>query len=201
MNDYLRDRAMRRGGRGRDYRNESRNDHRNDYRNESRNDYRNPYGSRGGYVVDSRLDDEYRRPYNEKDYQETQHHGMMEEDYEMDYRSDYRSDYSDGEDEDYEKDLKKWVEKLKKKDRYGMSKEQVIKQAKNMGVEFEEFDEMEFYAVYLMMLSDNKNLGENPMIYFKLAKNFLEDDDVEMTGSAKLCAYLYEIVLGGKEED
>ena len=236
MNDYLRDRAMRRSrggdsargrGRGRDYaRGEL-------YRNDYANDMRNPYGARGGYVRDLRMDDPWRRPYNEQDYQETKYHGVQPIGYEerdnedmergrsrgrdnarggrRDYRSDYndygndyQSDYNDyamdyaKEDEEWKKHLKKWSEKLKKKDRFKLPMEQVIRDAKNMGVEFEEFDEMEFYVTYLMMVSDYPKIANNYQSYLSMAKDWLEDDDVEMMGSDKLCAYYYEIVKGGE---
>lgn len=233
MNDYLRDRAMRRGrsgdnarGRGRDYARGGRG--RNDYargelyRNDYANDMRNPYGARGGYVRDSRLEDEWRRPFNEQDYQETRFHGEVqpigyeereEQDSERgrgrDYRRGYyRNDYNDygndyamdfaKEDEDWKKHLKKWSDKLKKKDRFKMPIEQVIKEAKSMGVKFEEYDEMEFYTTYLMMISDYPRVANEYHTYLSMAKDWLEDDDVEMMGSDKLCAYYYEIVKGGE---
>ena len=91
------------------------------------------------------------------------------------------------------------MEKLKKYDRFGWSKEQVIQQAKDMGVKFSDYDEMEFYATYIMLMSDFKKIGNDPYIYLSMAKEWLEDDDVEMKGSEKLCAYLYTIVLGEEE--
>ena len=46
-----------------------------------------------------------------------------------------------------------------------------------MNIEFEEFSEEEFYAVYLMLVSDYPNIADNPHTYIVMAKQFLEDDD------------------------
>ena len=119
----------------------------------------------------------------------------------QDYGYDYRGrDYaSEDMEKEYEEDLHEWIEKLKKYDKYGLTKEQVIQQAKNMGVKFQDFDELEFYAIYLMMLSDYPSVGGDYPIFIHMAKDFLMDSDVAVKGSDKVCAYLYDIVLG--EED
>ena len=82
--------------------------------------------------------------------------GDYRRDYGMDYRMDSRRDYGDyrgdyrdyatesdygSEEEEYKKHLHEWTEKLKKKDRIKVFKEQVLRQAKNMKVEFKDFDE------------------------------------------------------------
>lgn len=203
-NNYLRDRAMRRGGRDRLT------------MREYRHDGRNPYGSRGGYVTsgrgrDRRMDygydstergrsdyrgyDRYDRRYDDERY---------DRNYEYDREYHRPMDYAyDGAEEDmekeYEEKLHEWIKKLKKKDRFGLSKEDVMKKAKSMNVNFNDFDEDEFYAVYLMMVSDYKHIGNDPHIYLAMAKDWLMDDDVKMRGSDKICAYLYTIVLGEDE--
>jgi hypothetical protein len=125
-----------------------------------------------------------------------------------DYRSDYndyargrgRRDYNDYSmdkmDKEYQEDLEYWIDKLKQKDRIGLSKRQVLDHAKQMGVKFEKYDEMEFYAVYLMLVSDYTSLGTEPKTYIRLAKEWIEDDDVKRKYSNKVCSYLYDIVLG-----
>lgn len=181
--DYLRDRAERRerrGGRGRD---------------------------RGYYPME---DYDYDRARGRGDYRE-QDYG----DYESDMRGDYarrgvgrpreynrrrdRGDYRDYADEDYEEeyeeDLHEWIQKLKKKDRFGMSLEQVMQKAKEMKVEFKDYDENEFYAIYLMQVSDYPSISNDPRMYIGMAKQWLEDDDVSVDPSEKVCKYLYEIVL------
>ena len=116
-----------------------------------------------------------------------------------DYRRDYNYDSYDRdyakEDEHYKKDLHEWINKMKGKDRFGWSKEQVINSARQMNVSFDNYSEDEFYAIYLAMVTDYKSLGNEPRIYLTLAKEWLHDDDVALKGSEKVCAYLYDIVL------
>ena len=188
-NKYLSDRAMRRG-----------------------RDRRNPYGSRGGYVRDredmargrgrnrryDRAMDE-RHDYAEYDSGDYRRYDRGYED-ERDYRDyeydrEHRRDYGydedyayDGEEKDYEKKLKEWIQKLKRKDRFGSSKEDIIRKAQSMDVKFDRFSEDDF-----------KHVANDPHHYLAMAKEWLTDDDVEMTGSDKVCAYLYTIVLGETE--
>ena len=199
-NRYLSDRAYRRSRMSRDE--------------------RNPYGSRGGYVssrrmIDRGMDYNYSMPeydsrydYRGSEYPREHSRPMQYELYgvggmrprmDYDYGYNYGYDYAKESEKEYEKDLHEWVEKLKKYDRFGWSKEQVIQQAKDMGVKFSDYDEMEFYATYIMLMSDFKKTGNDPYIYLSMAKEFLEDDDVKLKGSEKLCAYLYTIVLGEEE--
>lgn len=113
-------------------------------------------------------------------------------------RNDYR-DYRDYADEDLEKeyheDLKEWTDKLKKYDRFGLSKDQVMQKSKEMGISFNEYEPEEFYAVYLMQVSDYPTLANEPHTYLAMAKSWLEDKDIELDPSEKLCKYLYEIVM------
>ena len=192
-------------------------------------DGRNPYGSRGGYVVSSRMrgrdremvdrnyypeysnryNSSYDRPSTYSNYNYgSEHYGEHSRpmDYEMyaygvgSMRPSYEMDYaSEDMDKEYHEKLEHWIKKLKQKDRFGLPKEEVIRKAKEMGVRFEKFEEIEFYAIYLMMVSDYKQLANDPHMYLALTKDWLEDDDVEMKGSEKVCAYLYSIVLGEDE--
>lgn len=175
--------------------------------------------------IDSRMNDSRIGKYPMEEYPMDSHygHGSMSRgniSYEnmrepLDHRanySDYRSDYNDYArgrgrrdyndysmdkmDKEYQEDLEYWIDKLKQKDRIGLSKRQVLDHAKQMGVKFENFDEMEFYAVYLMQVSDYTSLGTEPKTYIRLAKEWIEDDDVKRKYSNKVCAYLYDIVLG-----
>lgn len=212
-NKVLRDRAMRRDRR---------------MGGDSRRDMRNPYGSRGGYV-DSRRGSDYNmgtrydgaesysgdyRGYDSR-YDYADGHYPMERHREhygpraflmhgvtgmypyptMDYIG---YDYAK-EQETYKKDLEEWVHKLKKKDRFGWDKHQVIEAARQMGVSFEHFDELEFYAIYLAMVTDYPKVANEPRFYVSLAKDFFDDDDTAKRYSEKVCAYLYYIVLGESE--
>ena len=196
--DYMRDRAerrMSRGGRGRDRGYYPMGEY--DYDSErSRSRSSSMRGSRRG---DERYDMDYeqRREYDRN--------------YDYDMRGDYgdyarrgvgrpreydRRDYADDDlDEEYQEDLHKWIEKLKKKDRFGQSKEQVIQKAKEMRVDFKDYTEDEFYAVYLMQVSDYPSISNDPRMYMNMAKQWLEDDDIAVDPSEKVCKYLYEIVL------
>ena len=204
--EYLRDRAerrMSRGGRGRDRGYYPMDDY--DYapeRNRERYTRRSEYRNRDeNYPMEYEQRREYDRNY---DYD-------MRGDY-GDYRGDYarrgvgrpreydRRDYADDDyDKEYEEDLHKWIEKLKRKDRFGLSKDQVIQKAKEMRVEFKDFDEEEFYAIYLMQVSDYPSISNDSRMYLSMAKSWLEDDDIAVDPSEKVCKYLYEIVM--PEED
>ena len=201
-NKYLRDRAMRRGGR------------------RDRMDGRNPYGSRGGYVRDRTdmesdmargrrygrdraMDERYdSTEYGRSDYRRYDRR-YNDEAYDRDYEYDrehYGRDYAEEDmDKEYEEKLHEWIKKLKKKDRFSTSKDDIIRKAVSMDVKFDRFSEDEFYAVYLMMVSDYKHVANDPHHYLAMAKEWLMDDDVELTGSDKVCAYLYTIVLGETE--
>lgn len=123
--------------------------------------------------------------------------GDMHYPYYEDYGYDYGYDYAEeDEKKEYEKKLKEWTEKLKKKDRFGWQKEMVIKRAREMQIKFDEISEDEFYAVYLMLVSDFKSYSNDPNTYVSMAKDWIYDDDIKVSPSEKICIYLYEIVLG-----
>lgn len=204
---YMRDRANRRNYRNSDY----------DYQMDSRNSS-NIYGDR----YDSARNRD--RFYPEEYYMGVEQYREYDRDYDYDYarnRRNYRNDYAingigrpreynrrnrdyrdyaeEDMDEEYKADLKKWISKLKKSDRFGLSKEQVIQKAKDMKVEFKEYDEDEFYAIYLMHISDYPSVANEPHTYLAMAKAWLEDKDLNIDPSEKVCKYLYEIVMA--EED
>lgn len=114
---------------------------------------------------------------------------------------DYRDYADDDYDKEYHEDLKEWTEKLKKKDRFNMPKEQLLANARQMGVNFNDYDEDEFYATYLMQVSDYPTIANEPRIYLGMAKAWLEDDDIELEPSEKLCKYMYEIAMAEEDDD
>ena len=201
-NRYLQDRAMRRG---------------------SMRDGRNPYGSRGGYVTSRRgRRDREMGDYADYEMQRGRDYDMAQNvsypmygiggyrpyegdmaDYDYARRSGRGRDYydyaSDDMDDEWKEHLKKWSEKLKKKDRFNMPKDQVLQNAKQMGVKFDDYNEEEFLTTYYMVLSDYPKIANEPHTYLALAKDWLEDKDTALKGSEKLCAYYYEIVKGGEE--
>ena len=142
-------------------------------------------GTRDQHSGSGRSYGNYYDNYDERDYnhQEEFHGGRLSKDYS------YMKD-------EYEDDLKRWVSRLRRKSNSQYSMQDVIEHAKQMGIKFDEFTEDEFYAVYLMKLSDYPFLGSEPKVYIKMAKAFFEDDDIAVSPSEKLCIYYYKIVKG-----
>lgn len=168
-NRYLRDRMIERDmRRGRSSRRDSR-------------DMRDMYAKENAFDLDYNYDS--RRDYRDytRDYR--------------DYARDYANDYGEAK-EEYEEDLEKWCKKLERKDRFKMPKEDVVRRAKQMGVKFDEYTEKEYMCVYYMLMSDYPNVANDPNVYLAMAKEFLEDDDIEVSPSEKLCIYMYKIVKG-----
>lgn len=221
MNRYLRDRASRRGMSQRDGRNPygsrggyvtSRRRGRDNRMPDREMDMEYDYAK-----YDSRYDSRYNSDRRGQDghypYQQYGERNRPME-YEMygygvggikpmDYNYDYGYDY-DYADEDMEKEwkehLKKWQEELKRYDRFNMPKDQVIQNAKQMGVEFDKYNEEEFLTTYYMVMSDYPSIANEPHTYISLAKDWLEDEDSKLKGSDKLCAYYYEVIKGGEED-
>lgn len=170
-----------------------------------RRDGRNPYGSRGGYVNSQRdnsyNDMAYNKGYDR--YNDFRNNNMNDF---RDYRSNNRDyDYNNNdfnsfdyamEEKEYKKDLEMLIEKLKKKDRFNISKEEIIRKARQRGVKFNGYDENEFYATYLMFVSDYKKSILEPNIAITQAQEFLEDDDISVSPSEKFCIYMYKIIMG-----
>ena len=65
-----------------------------------------------------------------------------------------------------------------------------------MRVTFRDYDELEFKATYYMLLSNFGSVSNDPHSYIAMAKSFLEDDDISVSPSEKLCIYFYEIIKG-----
>ena len=178
-NRYLRDRATRRMDRA------SGHDRTSSYRMKisGERDNRGRSGKSYGNYYDNYDEKDY--DYYERDYnhQEEFHGGRLSQDY-----ASMKNEY--------EEDLKRWISRLKRKTNSQYSMKDIIEQAKQMGARFDEYNEDEFYAVYLAKLSDYPFLGSEPKVYIKMAKAFFEDDDIEVSPSEKLCIYFYKIVKG-----
>ena len=202
---YMRDRSMN------DYEMDSRRSRRRDYEMDSRRDYgqdyrRNDYGDYGRNDYDMRGNDgHYGMPMG--------YYGRAEIMPEYDYarRSSRRRDYADYDDdddeydfasseEDYKKELEKWSHKLKQYDRFNLNKEEVIKKANEMQVQFNDFNEDEFYAIYLLYLSMHKNQFNDPHMYIKMAKDFLSYQGFKLNPSETVWVMLNDIVLGKEGE-
>lgn len=87
-------------------------------------------------------------------------------------------------------------ESLPESEAEGISREKVLKRAKDMGLEFDKFSENEFYTAFLMSYTDNyKTFGKSALdTYIRLAKNFLCDDDAGVRYGEKLATYYDAIV-------
>lgn len=169
---------------------DNRNSH-SEYDSRYNSNYDANYGTSDGHY-DAERYGEYNRPMEYEIFGEMTYRDRG--DY---YGGDGRNDYAlEDPGQEYKKELEEWIKKMKSKDRFQLSKQEVLNKAKQMGVKFEEFSEEEFYATYLAMITDYKNVGNDPHIYLSLAKQFLEDDDIELSPSEKVYAYLNYIVLG-----
>ena len=116
----------------------------------------------------------------------------------MDYGMyDYSSEDMEHE---WKEDLHKWTEKLKKHDRFNVPKEQLIHNARQMGVSFDSYSEDEFLTTYYMVMSDFPQIANEPHTYLALAKDWLHDKDSKLQGADKLCAYYYEVIEGGEKD-
>ena len=191
------------------------------YLEHKRRSERNPYGSRGGYVVGIRRDRyapmDYREPYNRdygekypmEQYRPNPSSGEQYTEYNrpmqfsgygrvQPMRDGMYPDYNSGEMErEYHDKVEDLIHRLEKYDKFKLSKQDIISQAKQMGVSFNDYSEEDFLAVYYMMMSDYKaDMLNSPQIYEIMAKEWLEDDDVAYRGEDKLYAYIDTIIEG-----
>lgn len=136
---------------------------------------------------------------------------MMNKDYNHEEDYGYGVGYFDYDTEDYgydmtgnkltSKDIKKWERHLENADGTTgkhFDIDQIRQVAQQLGIRFDEFSPELLCAIVNMMYSDYcKVLGGDLMIYVKLAKAFLEDDDFDGTPEEK--AYLYYKCIVEKE--
>ena len=200
-NRYLSDRAYRRSRMSRDE--------------------RNPYGSRGGYVSSRRMRDrgmdynysmpEYDSRYDYRGSEYPREHsrpmqyelygvGGMRPRMDYDYGYDYGYDYAKESEKEYEKDLHEWVEKLKKYDRFGWNKEQVIQQAKSMGVNFDKYDEILFVAksvgtIIASAYAEKHSIRCRQILYtpLKYTYNFVHRDAIAFIGTSDPWSIVSEV--------
>lgn len=107
-----------------------------------------------------------------------------------DYR-DYAGDYGESlTKEELEHWCKKMMSELDERERQMLSKESIIQRAKNMGIEFKGFNEMEYYVNVVKNYTDHKkSIGENLDMAMKLARDDFFDEDGEYKGSEWLAVY------------
>lgn len=76
----------------------------------------------------------------------------------------------------------------------------VVPAAQQLGIKFNEYSEDEFAMAVNMLYSDYcKSVGGDMMMYIKMAKAFLEDDDFDGNGSEKLALY-YRCIAEQEQE-
>lgn len=135
---------------------------------------------------------------------------VMENDYTRMGRRDYRGrdynrygyDYESGEDYLSDEELMDWSRELLKdveeKDKAFLTRENITRRAKEMGINFDDFTEDELVVATLMVYTDySKTLGTGNMdLYIRLAKDWLCDEDAEVQYGEKLAVYHDEIVMG-----
>lgn len=212
---YMQDRASRRNSMMRDGRNPygSRGGYvssRKSMRGRDRAmDYNYDYPERDSRYVDRNYGEHMGQERYMGHQQPREHHRPME--YEMygvggfrpmhDYGMYPYPDYSSEDMEhEWKEDLHEWTEKLKKHDRFNVPKDQLIHNARQMGVKFDSYNEEEFLTTYYMVMSDYPQIANEPHSYLALAKDWLHDTDSKLQGADKLCAYYYEVVEGGEKD-
>ena len=108
-----------------------------------------------------------------------------------DYGYDYAGDYGENlSNEELERWCKKMMSELDEREKQMFSKESILQRAKNMGIQFDKFSEMEFYVNVIKNYTDHKkSIGENPDMAIKLAKDDFFDEDGQYKGSEWLAVY------------
>ena len=108
-----------------------------------------------------------------------------------DYGYDYAGDYGENlSNEELEHWCKKMMSKLDEREKQMFSKETILQRAKNLGIQFDKFSEMEFYVNTVKNYTDHKkSIGENPEMAVKLARDDFNDEDGQFKGSEWLAVY------------
>lgn len=111
--------------------------------------------------------------------------------YDYGYGRDYAGDYGESlTKEELEQWCKKMMSELDEREKQMFSKEAILQRAKNMGIQFDKFSEMEFYVNVVKNYTDHKkSIGENPDMAIKLARDNFNDEDGEYKGSEWLAVY------------
>lgn len=118
-----------------------------------------------------------------------------------DYRGDYNYDYAESDKYLSDDELMEWSKDLMKEvdsnDKPFFTKDNIEQKAQMHGITFgDDYTFAEFYTTALMEYTDYKDtVGTGNMdMFLLLAKDWLEDDDVDIRGGEKLATYYDEIV-------
>ena len=170
-------------------------------------DMRNPYGARGGYV-DNNMYDMARRGRGRYDMGEMDYtmydsrrgggRDYGEYDYEMSDYGPYNMDrHSKSKLDDHTLEMwsRELTQEIEPMHQQKFKMDSVVKKAEELGIRFDKFSPMEFYATVVMLVSDfGKTLGmSNIDLYVKLAKDWLCDPDAGVKYGKKLSAYYNHI--------
>lgn len=141
-------------------------------------------------------DRHYEYPYYMSDYARSRRTGRYMRD-----RRDYGSDDKYLSDEELMEWKESLMEELDPQYKPQFERNRVIQRGKEMGVAFKDFTEDEYFVTALMIATDfGKTVGmNNTDQMFRMALDWLEDDDAGVKGSEKLAIYYDEIVCA--EED
>ena len=145
------------------------------------------------------------RDYGERDYEYDRDYGDVRRvgNFEYDTYYGYGRDYASGEYKLSSRELKEWardlLDEVKPEHRQSFEKENFERKAREMGIEPREYSMEELYLVTLMMETDHdKTLTKyginNIDTAICLARDWLEDDDVDMRYGEKLGAYYFNVV-------
>lgn len=142
-----------------------------------------------------------RRDYGYDDYMPYDSDPRRGRDYRSRSRRDER-DYGEYEDDCYltDRELMEWSKDLMRGIPDGekglFAKDLIEKKAKELGISFEDFTFGELYVTIQMLYTDYyKTLGGgNLELYIKLARDFLQDSDLDIDGGEKLALYYDYIV-------
>lgn len=149
-----------------------------------------------GYKSGREYDRTYEYPYYMNDYARSRRTGRYIRD---------RRDYGSGEKYLSDEELMEWkkdlLEEIEPQFKAQFEDNKVVQRAKEMGVNFKDFTEDEYLVTALMIATDfGRTVGmNNTDQMFRMAVDWLEDDDAELQGSEKLRAYYDEIVCGGED--
>ena len=186
-----------------DYDMRDRRDMRGDYdmRSDRQMDSRGEYiavGDYGSYPNLKKRDRDMDSAMDSRDYADYQDHEYKNATYDM-----YPGDYRDGHSKLSSKELKKWEKGLENADGTRGKKyevDQVQQSAKQLGINFDEYRPETLTAVVNSLYSDYcKVLGGDMMLYIKMAKAFLEDDDFDGEPEEKVMLY-YKCIVQKDEE-
>lgn len=202
MNDLARRLVMDKRMRGRDYRGYGYDGHKGEYYGEIHGDYARSRNSRGQYTRDY-SDDNYEMD-GRRGVKGTGYYGIGGRGYDGNDYPRMRDGHHESEELHLTKsDIKEWKRNMENADGTlgeHFDGEKVKQMAEKLGVRYRGYDEKELCLVTNMLYSDfcEALRGVIPpekelMVYVKLAKAWLEDEDAP-EGSEKLALYYYCIV-------